>query len=364
MISRQLRRFVPIVVVVLVTSSSVYSGDEETFSGEVTLENVVGPQPNRSDEPGAGEFSLDNAAHFLDSAALSWQKDRKCFTCHTNLAYLYARPMISADVAAHREVRAFAEELVRKRWAELGPRWDAEVVAAAAALAFNDSVTTGVLHPVTREALDRMWTVQQEDGGFNWLKCNWPPMESDDHYGVTLAAIAVGSAPEQYAQTAAAQKGMEGIRRWLNNNPPPALHHKAMLLWVNSYFRDILSETDVADTIQQLRNLQKPDGGWAVATMGNWKRGDDLEQDTEHCDGYGTGFAVYVLRRAGVPTADPMISNGVTWLKSNQRKSGRWYTRSLYRDRDNRHFLSHAGTAMSVMAIRSCEESAENAVPR
>ena len=163
-------------------------------SDDVTLENVAAPSANKADEAISKDASLEKAAHFLDSAALTWQKDRKCFTCHTNFAYLYARPAISADNTAHQQVRAFAEELVQKRWEDQGPRWDAEVVAAAAALAFNDAATTGKLHAASRTALDRMWTIQKEDGGFSWLKCDWPPMESDDHYGVTLAAIAVGAA--------------------------------------------------------------------------------------------------------------------------------------------------------------------------
>ena len=296
----------------------------------VTLDNVVAPGPNQADEPVAKEMSLEKAAHFLDSAALTWQKDRKCFTCHTNFAYLYARPAISADATAHKQVRAYAEELVQARWVKEGPRWDAEVVAAAAALAFNDAATTGQLHAVSRAALDRIWTVQKEDGGFSWLKCDWPPMESDDHYGVTLAAIAVGVAPDDYAATPAAQKGMEGIRRWLKANAPPTLHHQAMLLWANSYVPDLLTAEEKTATIQQLTALQKPDGGWALATLGNWKRGDELQQDTEHSDGYGTGFVLYALRRAEVSSSDDVVRHGVTWLKSNQRESGRWYTRSLF----------------------------------
>ena len=321
---------------------------------EVTLDSVVAPGPNQADEPVAKEMSLEKAAHFLDSAALTWQKDRKCFTCHTNFAYLYARPAISADATAHKQVRAYAEELVQARWVKEGPRWDAEVVAAAAALAFNDAATTGQLHAVSRMALDRIWTVQKEDGGFSWLKCDWPPMESDDHYGVTLAAIAVGVAPNDYAATPAAQKGLEGIRRWLKANAPPTLHHQAMLLWANSYVPDLLTAEEKTTTIQQLTALQKPDGGWALATLGNWKRGDELQQDTEHSDGYGTGFVLYALRRAEVSSSDDVVRHGVTWLKSNQRESGRWYTRSLFQD--NHHFISHAGTAMAVLALKHCEE--------
>ncbi|MFH1922075.1 MAG: hypothetical protein ABIP48_19590 [Planctomycetota bacterium] len=153
----------------------------------VTLENVVDPGPNQPGEPVAEEFSLEKAAHFLDSVSLRWQKERECFSCHTDHGYLCARPGISSDAPAHRQVRALAERLVGDRWATEGPRSHAEVVATAAALAFNDAATTGKLHPLTRQALDRMWTLQREDGAWNWPKCNWPPMESDEHYGVLSA---------------------------------------------------------------------------------------------------------------------------------------------------------------------------------
>ena len=127
-----------------------------------------------------------------------------------------------------------------------------------------------------------------------------------------------------------------------------------MLLWANSYVPDLLTAEEKTATIQQLTALQKPDGGWALATLGNWKRGDDLQQDTEHSDGYSTGFVLYALRRADVSPSDAVIRNGVMWLKSNQRESGRWYTRSLFKD--NHHFISHAGTAMAVLALQNCDE--------
>ena len=65
---------------VLMCASRIF-GDEP-----VTLDNVEPPTPNRSDERLAAEFSLAHAVHFLDSASLNWQKQRKCFTCHTNYA--------------------------------------------------------------------------------------------------------------------------------------------------------------------------------------------------------------------------------------------------------------------------------------
>ncbi len=58
---------------------------------EVTLANVEEPAANSPDEPLA-EFSVERGKHFLDSAALAWQKQRDCMTCHTNYLYLLSRP--------------------------------------------------------------------------------------------------------------------------------------------------------------------------------------------------------------------------------------------------------------------------------
>ncbi len=319
----------------------------------VTLANLVAPAANDVDEPLAAAFSLDNATRFLDSAALNWQKERNCMTCHTNYAFLMARPAISADAPAHQEVRKYAEELVTGRWVTDKPRWDAEVVATATVLAFNDAVTTGKLHPTTRIALDRMWTVQREDGGWNWLKCDWPPMESDDHYGATFAALGAGVAPEGYADTPAAKAGLEKLRTYFKNNPAPTLHHRAMILWAASYLPGWMDDAESKTCIEQLRALQHEDGGWGLATLGDWKRGDDLPQDMASSDGYGTGFVVYVLRRAGVPADDPQLRRGIAWLKAHQRESGRWFTRSLHAD--SKHYITHAGTAFAVMALAECD---------
>ncbi|HQX53910.1 MAG TPA: hypothetical protein PK992_16010 [Planctomycetaceae bacterium] len=52
------------------------SSIEGAAADDITLDNVVAPRPNQADEPIAKEASLEKAVHFLDSAALTWQKDR------------------------------------------------------------------------------------------------------------------------------------------------------------------------------------------------------------------------------------------------------------------------------------------------
>ncbi len=323
------------------------------WAEELTLETATTPAANSADERIANEFSLDAAVRFLDQASLDWTKRRQCFTCHTNYAHLLARPAIDAKVTAHRQVRQALEAMVTDRWPKRGPRWDAEVVMTAAVLAINDASTSGRLHETTRTTLTRMWTRQREDGGFDWLKCGWPPMESDDDYGIAIAALATGAAPDNYADSAEAEKGVSGLKKYLKNNPPPTLHHQAMLLWAESYGIKLLTPRQRTECVDHLFAEQKQAGGWAIATLGDWQRGDGGQQDRQTSDGYATGFAILVLRRHGIPANDSRLTKGIRWLKANQRESGRWYTRSL--NKDSRHFISHAGTAFAVLAIAACQ---------
>jgi squalene-hopene/tetraprenyl-beta-curcumene cyclase len=316
----------------------------------LTIQNVAPLGANRADEPVRDAFSMKAAVRFLDGAALNWQKDRKCFACHSDYAFLCVRPAVSSKAPAHDELRSRLEHLAEN------PRdvryRVTETVMVASVLAQNDALTTGKLHPTTRKALDRIWTVQRDDGGFDWMKYNQPPSEIDDHYGATMAVIGVGAAPDDYADTAAAKVGLDKIRQYFKANPPANLHHRAMKLLGSVHVDGIMTDVERQQVVRDLTSLQKPDGGWGLVTMGNWERSDDKEHDFDSSDGYGTGFAVYVLRRAGMPADDPRIQRGLAWLKTHQRQSGRWFTRSPWKDQ--KHYITHAGTAYAVLALAVC----------
>jgi squalene-hopene/tetraprenyl-beta-curcumene cyclase len=311
--------------------------------------------PNEPDEPIAKEFSAERGRKFMDDVSLQWQRERKCVTCHTNFAYLTMGTGYGAGRPAYAAVRKFTEDLVNERWVSKGPRWDAEVLVAAMGLAVSDAESGGKLHPLTRKALDRMWTVQQPDGGWKWLKCGWPPMESDDYFGATIALLATGRAPENYASTPAAVEGVKKVREYLAKNAPPSLHHKGMLFWASKYIEGLMTPEEQKKTVDDLMALQKPDGGWAVSTFLPWKRGDGKEQDLESSDGYGTGYVLHLARLGGIPATDDRIAKGIRWLKTHQRESGRWFTRSL--NKDGRSFLTHAGTAFALAALHACGEA-------
>lgn len=318
----------------------------------LALETGTPPGPNRPDEPFRQTFSMEAAVRFLDTAALNWQQERKCFACHSDYAFFIARPLISWKVPAHAQLRSKLEYLAEH------PRdvkyYVTEGVMVASVLAQNDALTTGKLHPVTRRALDRMWTLQRADGGFDWMKYNQPPSEVDDHYGATVAAIGAGVAPDQYRDMPAARAGLEKIRHYFRNHPPTQLHHRAMKLLASLHVEGILTHAERQQVVTDLFALQKADGGWGVGTMGDWERSDGKPRDTQSSDGYGTGFAVHVLRQAGVPASDPRIQQGIAWLKTHQRASGRWFTRSMWKD--SQHFISHDGTAYAIRALAECGE--------
>jgi squalene-hopene/tetraprenyl-beta-curcumene cyclase len=317
------------------------------------------PTPNTADEPLAKEFSLARAAAYLDASSLWWTGTKKCGTCHTNYPYLMARPLLTeVPLTAHHQVRAFFENRVA-HWDDLDnaakPRFDTEVVATACFLALNDAQTTGKLHPLTRRALDRMWTLQLKNGAWDWLKCRWPPFEHDDYFGAVLAAMSVGHAPDDYARGPSAREGLAKLRNYLQRTSAPNLHHKAWLMWASVRLDGLMTKQEQQQTIDELLALQKPDGGWSLPSLGYWQGKDPKHLIDKHApsDGFGTGFIVYVLRQAGLPPNHEAVQRGIVWLKRNQRESGRWFVRSL--NTDKFHYITNAGTCFAVLAIKACE---------
>jgi squalene-hopene/tetraprenyl-beta-curcumene cyclase len=229
-----------------------------------------------------------------------------------------------------------------------------EVVAVAATLALHDAQSTGKLHARTRQALDRMWEMQRPDGAWDWNKTGLAPLEHDDYFGAVYAALGVGHAPEGYGRSDAAKDGVARLKRYLRKNPSPDLHHKTWLLWASLGFDGLMTPAECERTVKGLLALQRDDGGWSLPSLGEWKRRDGKPNDRKvPSDGYATGLVLYVLRQAGVPATKEPIRRGVSWLKTNQRVSGRWFTRSL--NWEDGHVISNAGTAFAVMALKACD---------
>ncbi|MGD9724288.1 MAG: squalene--hopene cyclase [Pirellulales bacterium] len=284
------------------------------------------------------------------------------------------------------EIRQFFEEVAAGKLDAM-PDYECQdvdgavAIGVATSLALNDRWSTGQLHPLTRQALDRMWTLQRADGGWEWPFRDTPPLKVDEHYGVTLAAIGTGMAPGRYADTPTAKAGIEGIRRFLKERPAFTLHQKAMLLWASMYMDDLLSSDAKAAILSNLMRVQRSDGGWSMASLVDNTGDPTLDPDrivkaqsepgygaqslayvgrdkTSTCslasDGYATGFVIFVARQAQMPASDVRLQRGIAWLKTQQRESGRWFTPS--QSWHTRNLIANAGTAYAVMAICACDE--------
>ena len=178
-----------------------------TADDVVTLANVVDPGKITSDEPMAEEYSALRAARYLDTASLHWQKTRKCAACHSNMRYLFARPALRSVLEDSGEVRQLFEDCVNIRWKRNMPRDIQEVVVVTAGLTFQRSANHRHVAGVTRRALKVMWDTQRDDGGWNWRNDGFPPLEYDEHYGVTLAALVTGIAPDGYPKQKRLKRG-------------------------------------------------------------------------------------------------------------------------------------------------------------
>jgi squalene-hopene/tetraprenyl-beta-curcumene cyclase len=226
-----------------------------------------------------------------------------------------------------------------------------------------------------------MWTLQRDDGSWEWPFRDTPPIKSDEHYGVVLAALGTGAAPEGYASSEAGRRGLEGIRRYLSAHPPTSLHQQAMLLWASTLIDDLAPSEGRASTVAALRAAQRTDGGWSLASLTEnpsdpERQSDDgrvarelaghgreflvyvgrekTYQSSLESDGYATGFSLFILRQAGVSADDPAIRRGVEWIKGHQRASGRWFTPS--QSWHTQHYISNAGNAYVIMALEACGE--------
>ena len=334
------------------------------WAGEptVTLENYIAPAANTGTEALRTEFSYQAAAIAADHAAMNWQESHSCITCHTNGFYLIGRAPTGRRAPAYLETRKFARGFLAPHVdpdTENPPRRTPgaeSMVATTAFLAISDIQIDGKLAKITRQALDYIWDKQAPSGAWEkWTKCNWGPYESDDHFGVSLVALAMGIAvKDDYLKSPAAQEGDRRLKKYLGANPPESLHQKGMLLWAAGHRDDLSDSKTLRRWQEELLAAQKKNGGWVLPELGDqhWKRSDGKEQSKE-TDAYATAFALHVLAESGVPHDDPRLARARKWLRSQQRASGRWYTRSPHKD--NKHYISNAATSFALLALEPQE---------
>ncbi len=349
----------------------------------------------------ANSWDPKAAAAYLDQREqwwMGWQEAARehgtfCVSCHTAVPYALARPPLRKVLGepAPTENERILLENVRKRvriWKEIAPVYNdkedgpnksaesraTEAVLIAFVLAAND-VESGKLSNDTRSAFANLWVLQQtagtNKGAWLWQLFDLNPWEGSisPYYGATLAAIAVGTAPENYRSTPEIQNNLKMLRDYLEREySAQPLINRVTLLWASSKFPGLLTPERQKSITEEVLSKQQADGGWSLfplartwrdwgpsSLFGTWKRLDGTAQETGS-DGYATGLALFVLQQTGVPRENVQLKQGREWLMRNQNKTeGLWVAHSLNKHRDPSsnvgRFMSDAATAYAVLAL-------------
>jgi squalene-hopene/tetraprenyl-beta-curcumene cyclase len=195
-------------------------------------------------------------------------------------------------------------------------------------------------------------------GAWAWLNFRYEPWEASDspYYGAALAALAVGTAPNEYASSPDIQDNVKLLRSYLSKQfEQQDLLNRVMLLWASTKLTGLLTPEQRDVIVADLRRKQQDDGGWATSSLGTWERMDGTPLATGS-DGYSTGLATFVLEQAGLASTQPMVQQGLQWLLRHQdRGTGRWSASSLNKKRDPAsdagQFMNDAATAYAVLAL-------------
>jgi len=361
----------------LLPAVAVCSADEDVQTKSSTVERQSQYEVDDITVPAAfadeqrREFSIDRAADHLEDGAVGWSRQKKCITCHTNGTYLLIRPRLTSSLGLpSEEVRQFfLDELAKLQATDhkrlrSGTR-PAQVIYAAAGLAEWDAHVFHQGAAETDAALKLMFQLQDDNGTWTSLDC-WPPFESSAYQEATMAAMAVGAVPQWLPSIEDPELlgRVERLRTYLRDTEPPHEYAKVLKLWASTRFDGILGADEQQNIVSMILEQQQPDGGWSLrnfAAPEQWGRGNRAEKvraesdfDSPQSDGHMTGLVLVVLQQSGMHCESDSVLRGLTWLKQNQRVSGRWWTRSL--NTDKWHFITYSGTAYALLAMQLAGE--------
>jgi squalene-hopene/tetraprenyl-beta-curcumene cyclase len=337
------------------------------------------------------------AAAYLDKREgwwMTWQgatRDREtfCVSCHTAVPYALSRPRLRlalAEQAPTSVERSLLENITRRvrLWKSIKPFYGdqekgsrgTEAVLNALILASLDA-SNGRLGNDTRAAFDNMWELQEttgaEKGAWPWLNFRNEPWEASDspYFGASMAAIAAGTAPENYRATQDLRDRLKLLRQYLaRERSKQSLINQVDLLWASAKLPGIISPEQQSSIIKDVLREQQPDGGWSLSSLAwswrgtsayslikLWARSEASPFEAKS-DGYATGLITFVLQQGFLPPQNVNLQRGLAWLvRSQDRTDGQWQAYSL----NTRHapssytglFMSDAATAYAVLALTS-----------
>jgi squalene-hopene/tetraprenyl-beta-curcumene cyclase len=345
------------------------------------------------------------AARYLDAREQWWQawpgshRDQGtiCISCHTAVPYAIVRPILRKDLE-ETEITGpekFLMDSVEKRvshWQEMTPFYSdegtgpgktaqshaTEAVLNAVILASRDS-WLGKLSPITRTALEEAWALQEVSGenagGWKWQDFYLAPWESGEsaYQGAAMLALAVGSAPEGYANEPGVREHMERLVNYLRRGySEQPLMSQLYVLWASSKVPGLLRAAERNALILKTESVEERDGGWRLAVLNQqpglrnslkeaWKQRNEKRES----DGVATGLVVLAMEGDEANLRNPALRHGIEWLEQHQNPDGRWRASSLNGNLDLDsgvgRFMSDAATGYAVLALDNAPKEIEKA---
>jgi squalene-hopene/tetraprenyl-beta-curcumene cyclase len=228
---------------------------------------------------------------------------------------------------------------------------------------------TGKLSEVTDHSLRELFERQSADGSFvTYGEVEVPHITTDFELSLQ-AARAVTAAPGWLASVKdeALLARVAKMKSWLRDAKPKNDFDRVLRLQLGCYLPELLSASDRDAALALLTSKQHSDGGWCIrdfSALDDWhfKISDTVRNLVSHLpdaakpesDAYMTALAIVLMRQSNVPASDEHIQRGLTWLKHEQRESGRWWMQSLYRG--NYSYITYIATCQALKALDLCGE--------
>ena len=325
-----------------------------------------------ADEPRVKAFGPDTikaARKYLDDGAHHWVREKSCIACHSTGVYMVERTAVTKWLGQPSEEvwRDFIDEVPKD-----GGKPDAapiDSVWRSSGLAAWDRHVTGTLSEHTDRSLRHTMLLLTDEGFFKTIKQVEIPYITTNFELTVQAARAITTAPGWLANLTEADTlaRIERMKKFLREHEPVNDYELALKLQLAALLPDLVPPPVRDAATAMLWRQQQPDGGWSTRRMSDlmkWHETMDpkvvamieAEPDAANpaSDPYMTAWAIVLLRESGVPASDARIQKGVAWLKAEQRVSGRWWMKSLYRD--TYHFITYISTAQALRALALCGE--------
>jgi squalene-hopene/tetraprenyl-beta-curcumene cyclase len=345
----------------------------ETVGIEVTLPTA--------DEPKVAAFNagtIKAAAKYLEDGAICWVREKTCVNCHTTGPYMSERTALTAwlgkpnDEVLTNFVDSIPDKPTQEAKEENGHKYypGSEVsVWRSLGLAEWDKHVTGQLSDHTDRSLRDMFLRHSDNGAFvSYGEVEIPHITTD--FELTLqAARAITVAPGwlSHLKDPDLLARVQKMKAFLRDAKPRNDFDRVLRLQLATYLPELVTRRDRQAALALLSRKQHSDGGWSLrdmSAMSDWHFtiSDKVAKimtglpDAAHpeSDPYMTALAIVLLRQSDVPATDDRIQHGLTWLKREQRVSGRWWMDSLYRG--NYSYITYIATAQAMTALAMCGE--------